>query len=235
MFSVLNLWMHGSEIRYTPWGKAQNISRLSDISNVLQECTPVGCVPSAAVAISPATLAPPTMHAPTMHNPLPCMPPATHTPPPSCMPPATHTSLPCMPPYTTHPLWTEFLTHACGNITFPQLLLWTVIMTCMRVFLDISRCLKKQYLTYKFIVWLVESHLSGCFWISCPQVFEKVRGIIKWMISLSVVWVVNTLIGGGNTRTLNAVINFIWTFCTLSQWGCQNIALAPSCTRARAI
>ena len=24
------------------------------------------------------------------------------------------------------PLWTEFLTHACENITFPQLLLWTV-------------------------------------------------------------------------------------------------------------
>ena len=24
-------------------------------------------------------------------------------------------------------MWTEFLTHACGNITFPQLLLWTVI------------------------------------------------------------------------------------------------------------
>ena len=25
-----------------------------------------------------------------------------------------------------HPLWTEFLTHACENITFPQLLLRTV-------------------------------------------------------------------------------------------------------------
>ena len=25
------------------------------------------------------------------------------------------------------PLWTEFLTHACENITFPQLLLWMVI------------------------------------------------------------------------------------------------------------
>ena len=25
------------------------------------------------------------------------------------------------------PLWTEFLTHACENITFPQLLLGTVI------------------------------------------------------------------------------------------------------------
>ena len=122
-----------------------------------------------------------------MHAPCHTHPAATHTPL-SCMPPATHTSLPCMPPCHTHPLPClpptphtpcGFLTHACENITFPQLLLWTVIMTCMRVFLDISRCLKKQYLTYKFIVWLVESHLSGCFWISCPQVFEKVRGIIK--------------------------------------------------------
>ena len=176
--------MHGSEIRYTPWGKAQNISRLSDISNVLQECTPVGYVPSAAVAISPATLAPPAMHAPTMHNPLPCMPPATHTPLPHTHPPCHACPLPHTPPChacppATHTLWTEFLTHAYENITFPQLLLWTVIMTCMRVFLDISRCLKKQYLTYKLVVWLVESHLSGCFWISCPQVFEKVRGIIK--------------------------------------------------------
>ena len=24
------------------------------------------------------------------------------------------------------PLWTEFLTHACENINFPQLLLWAV-------------------------------------------------------------------------------------------------------------
>ena len=31
--------------------------------------------------------------------------------------------------YPTHaPLWTEFLTHACENITFPQLLLRAVIM-----------------------------------------------------------------------------------------------------------
>ena len=31
----------------------------------------------------------------------------------------------CMPHMA--PLWTEFLRHACENITFPQLLLWAVI------------------------------------------------------------------------------------------------------------
>ena len=29
------------------------------------------------------------------------------------------------------PFWTEFLTHACENITFPQLLLRTIITGCM--------------------------------------------------------------------------------------------------------
>ena len=33
----------------------------------------------------------------------------------------------CTPP----PLWTEFLTHACENITFPQLLLRTVMNDTM--------------------------------------------------------------------------------------------------------
>ena len=65
---------------------------------------PVGCVPSAAVAVSPATHAPAT-HIPC-HACLPC----------HAWPPAVHAT----------PLWTEFLTHACENITFPQLLFQTV-------------------------------------------------------------------------------------------------------------
>ena len=85
--------MHRYEIRYTPWGKAQNISRLSD-TNVLQECIPVGCVPSAAVAISPATHTPPAMHAPCHACPLPHMPPY-HTHPP-VMHALCHTHLPTM-------------------------------------------------------------------------------------------------------------------------------------------
>ena len=75
------------------------------------------------------------------HTPLPHMPPAMHaslphlphTPLPhthpchTCLPLATHAPLPRMPPcHTPHPMWTEFLTHACENITFPQLLLRTV-------------------------------------------------------------------------------------------------------------
>ena len=73
-------------------------------------------------------------------HPLPCMPPTTHTPCHAC-PPATHTPLPCMP--LCHaclpchafplpcmpPLWTEWLTDRCENITFPQLCLQMVIIS----------------------------------------------------------------------------------------------------------
>ena len=102
---------------------------------------PLPCMPPAMHATLPCTsphhacllpcMPPPATHAsllctpPATHTPLPCMPPATHTP-------TTHTPLPCMPP----PLWTEFLTHACENITFPQLLLRTIKSvqpTCMIV------------------------------------------------------------------------------------------------------
>ena len=87
----------------------------------------------------PATCAP-AIHAPRHTCPLPCMPPATHAP---CH---AHPCLPCTPPAmqspsatlapTMHaPLWTEFLTHACENITFPQFRLRTVINRWNRVFL----------------------------------------------------------------------------------------------------
>ena len=47
-----------------------------------QECIPVGCVPPTAVAVSPATHhAPPITHTSRHAHPLPCMPPAMHTPP----------------------------------------------------------------------------------------------------------------------------------------------------------
>ena len=41
-----------------------------------------------------------------------------HAHPPPCMSPAMHASLPHTPP-ATHVPQTEFLTHACKNITFP--------------------------------------------------------------------------------------------------------------------
>ena len=67
-------------------------------------CTPLlPCMPHHAHPL-------PCMPHPTMHNPC-------HTPYHACSP------LPCIPP-----LWTEFLSHACENITYPQLLLRMVIM-----------------------------------------------------------------------------------------------------------
>ena len=77
----------------------------------------------------------PAKHAPCHACPPPCTPPC-HTCPHHAWPPC-HACfpLPCMPPShhacppAMHaPLWTEFLTHACENITFPQLLLRTVII-----------------------------------------------------------------------------------------------------------
>ena len=93
---------------------------------------------------------------PAMYSPLPCIPPCHvfphHAPCHACLPHHVHPTLPCTPPAMhaphacplpqmshfphpvmhaplphMHPLWTEFLTHACENITFPQLLLLTVI------------------------------------------------------------------------------------------------------------
>ena len=52
---------------------------------------------------------------PPATRPLPCMPPTMQPPP------ATHAPL-----HHARPPWTEFVTHACENITFPQLLLRTV-------------------------------------------------------------------------------------------------------------
>ena len=132
-----------------------SIDRLNKIIFLKQECIPVGCVPSAAVAVSPAMHAPMscmTPSTPATHSP--CHAPATHSP---CHghPSAMHIPLPCMPPCHAHPSpchtfplpWTP-LCHACPhtthaplcisppmdrmtdayeNITFPQLLLRTVI------------------------------------------------------------------------------------------------------------
>ena len=110
----------------------------------VQECIPVGCVPPAhwpTISHSvgggdvwhacPLPCMPPAMHSPLLHMPpLPCT-PHWHAQPMPCMSPATHTPLPCMPPYHTHtplprtppppcmpPLWTEWLTDMCKNITF---------------------------------------------------------------------------------------------------------------------
>ena len=60
---------------------------------------------------------------PAMHAPYHACPLVMHaaTCPPACMPP--------QPPPRMALLWTEFLTHTCENITFPQLLLRTLKMS----------------------------------------------------------------------------------------------------------
>ena len=119
-----------------------------------QECIPVGCVPSAAVAVSPATpphhvcplplpcmpllpcTTPPRHTSPDTHALLPCTPPAMHTPTTHALHhawiPAMHASchacpLPHTPSHHTCLPPVDRMTDACENITFPQLLLRTVI------------------------------------------------------------------------------------------------------------
>ena len=69
---------------------------------------------------------PPTMHAPCHKCSLPRMPPVMHAPLPCTHPPAMHA-----------PPWTEFLTHSCEIITFPQLLL-RLVTTGFILFLCIN-------------------------------------------------------------------------------------------------
>ena len=73
-----------------------------------------------AMHSSPVTYAP----SPAMHTPLACTAPAMHVPchthpPCHACPPTTHTPLPrTPPPPCMPPLWTEWLTDMCKNITF---------------------------------------------------------------------------------------------------------------------
>ena len=88
---------------------------------------PLPCMPPAMHTPPPHT--PPGTHMSPCHAcPLPCIPPLPCMLSPPHVPPAMHDPLPRMLPPPTPP-WTEFLTHTCENITFPQLLLQTVL-TC---------------------------------------------------------------------------------------------------------
>ena len=84
---------------------------------IIQECIPVGCVPSGLPNRDPPGQRPPWTETPRQR------PPWTETP-------WTETSLDrdlpghvtCGACWDRDPaLWTEFLTHACENITLPQL------------------------------------------------------------------------------------------------------------------
>ena len=68
---------------------------------------------------------PPAAHAPHHTCHLPCTSSLPYTPPPPpCMAPSQNAPSHACP--SLPPPWAEFLTHACENITFPQLLLRTV-------------------------------------------------------------------------------------------------------------
>ena len=55
---------------------------------------------------------------------------------------------------------------------------------------------------------LVESHLSDCIWF-LPQNFGRWRKLMNGTLSFY-----ECRLGGGDTRTLSAVIKFILIYCT---------------------
>ena len=85
-------------------------------TSLKQEYISVGCIPPTAVAVSatthPRLCTPPATNVPCHADPLPWMPPSM----PHTYPCHTHLPWPC-----TLPLWTEWLTDRCKNITLPQL------------------------------------------------------------------------------------------------------------------
>ena len=86
------------------------------VRNIIkQECIPVGCIPPVAIAIRGGLhQTPPRAGTPPDQTPPPEQtPPLGAGTPPDQAPPGADT-----PP----PPWTEFLTHASENITFPQTL-----------------------------------------------------------------------------------------------------------------
>ena len=105
-------------------------------------CT-ICCSGHVSCHVCPPPCTPPAMHASCHSCPLPCMSPTTHAPtthtPLPHMPPAMYALLPCMPPPCT-----ELLTQACENITFPQLLLRTVMTVLNLSTLSKSGMLKQS-------------------------------------------------------------------------------------------
>ena len=109
--------------------------------NYKKECIPIGCVPPTSVAILGCVWQTPPGQTPPHRNPLgrhPTPSPWADTPwadfaPGQIPPPGQYTPTQlhvgiltpahCMLGYTP---WTEEMTHACENITFPQLLLRAV-------------------------------------------------------------------------------------------------------------
>ena len=77
---------------------------------------------------------------------------------------------------------------------------------------------------WKSYWWLVESHLSGYFCLFAPKFWEG-DGDLN---AVNAVGVVSTLIGCGDTWTLTAIIEFIWTFYTQRLWDAESLLLCSS-------
>ena len=86
--------------------------------------------------------------------------------------------------------------------------------------------------THTFSHWLLYlcSFIGGSQRVSLVVAFAILPPkFYLWMIfclSINVVWV-SKLIGSGDTRTLTAVIGFIWTFCTQRRRGAKTLLWHP--------
>ena len=79
--------------------------------------------------------------------------------------------------------------------------------------------------------WLVESHLCGCFCLFASKFWECGEDLqMIFCLSVSVVWVGSTLIGGGGHSNLNGydcICLIVCNFCTRKWYRCLNIDFAP--------
>ena len=81
----------------------------------------------------------------------------------------------CLPGGCVSALWTEFLTHACENITFPQLLLRTV-MKEIRFMVNVCKQLISTTLLFFLVIF---SFCIHCFW----------KPVIHYMACQALNWV----------------------------------------------
>ena len=81
---------------------------------------------------------------------------------------------------------------------------------------------------------MAQSHLKGCFCLFGSK-FWRFNGNLQMIFcqSVSAVWALSTLIGGGDTWTLTAIIKFIWTFLHSVAWMLKHCpyALFHPCSR----
>ena len=99
-------------------------------------------------------------------------------PPRHVLPPVMHAPCHARSPAThAPPLWTEFLTHACENITFPHLLLRTVTNDFISLPSLCRKCVLVNEIVHQMMVGCKDMFRAGCLSSSLYDI------LVKWICS----------------------------------------------------